>query len=28
MNERLGINIHRDAWPSTALLAAHEAAGF
>ncbi|MDX6722312.1 MAG: hypothetical protein QOD73_716 [Solirubrobacteraceae bacterium] len=28
MNERLGINIHRDAWPSTALRAAYEAAGF
>jgi sugar phosphate isomerase/epimerase len=28
MNGRLGINIHRDAWPTAPLLAAHEAAGF
>jgi sugar phosphate isomerase/epimerase len=28
MNGRLGINIHRDAWPTAPLLAANEAAGF
>jgi sugar phosphate isomerase/epimerase len=25
---RLGLNVHRDAWPTTAMLAAYEAAGF
>lgn len=28
VNERLGLNIHRDAWPTPELLAAHEEAGF
>src|SRR4051812_18756751 len=28
MHARLGLNIHRDAWPTAAALAAHEAAGF
>jgi sugar phosphate isomerase/epimerase len=28
MHARLGLNIHRDAWPTAAGLAAHEAAGF
>ena len=28
MHARLGLNIHRDAWPTTAVLAAYEAAGF
>jgi sugar phosphate isomerase/epimerase len=28
MHDRLGLNIHRDAWPTPAVLAAHVAAGF
>jgi sugar phosphate isomerase/epimerase len=28
VNDRLGLNIHRDAWPTPPMLAAHEAAGF
>ncbi|MEY2534830.1 MAG: hypothetical protein QOF29_2740 [bacterium] len=28
MHERIGLNLHRDAWPTEAVLAAHEAAGF
>lgn len=28
MHERLGLNIHRDAWPTPTVLAAHVAAGF
>ena len=28
MHARLGLNVHRDAWPTTATLAAYEAAGF
>jgi sugar phosphate isomerase/epimerase len=28
VHARLGLNIHRDAWPTTAVLAAYEAAGF
>jgi len=28
VHARLGLNIHRDAWPTTAGLAAYEAAGF
>jgi hypothetical protein len=28
MHERLGLNIHRDAWPTPIVLAAHAAAGF
>ena len=28
MHARLGLNVHRDAWPTTAVLAAYEAAGF
>jgi sugar phosphate isomerase/epimerase len=28
VHARLGLNVHRDAWPTTAVLAAYEAAGF
>jgi sugar phosphate isomerase/epimerase len=28
MDDRLGLNLHRDAWPTPRLLAAHEEAGF
>jgi sugar phosphate isomerase/epimerase len=28
VHARLGLNVHRDAWPTTATLAAYEAAGF
>jgi sugar phosphate isomerase/epimerase len=28
MPERLGLNVHRDAWPTPTVLAAHVAAGF
>jgi len=28
MHPRLGLNVHRDAWPTAASLAAYEAAGF
>jgi len=28
VHARLGLNVHRDAWPTTAGLAAYEAAGF
>jgi sugar phosphate isomerase/epimerase len=27
MDDRLGLNLHRDAWPTARLLAAHEEAG-
>jgi sugar phosphate isomerase/epimerase len=27
MHDRLGLNLHRDAWPTTRTLAAHEEAG-
>jgi sugar phosphate isomerase/epimerase len=27
MDDRLGLNLHRDAWPTSRLLAAHEEAG-
>jgi sugar phosphate isomerase/epimerase len=28
MHDRLGLNLHRDAWPTARFLAAHEEAGF
>jgi len=28
VHARLGLNVHRDAWPTTSVLAAYEAAGF
>jgi hypothetical protein len=28
MNPRLGLNLHRNHWPTVAALKAHEAAGF
>src|SRR3954453_13907572 len=28
MHTRLGLNVHRDAWPTAAALSAYEAAGF
>jgi sugar phosphate isomerase/epimerase len=28
VHARLGLNVHRDAWPTTAVLAAYEAAGY
>jgi sugar phosphate isomerase/epimerase len=28
VHARLGLNVHRDAWPTAAVLAAYEAAGF
>jgi sugar phosphate isomerase/epimerase len=28
VHARLGLNVHRDAWPTTTVLAAYEAAGF
>ncbi|HEX6620340.1 MAG TPA: hypothetical protein VF024_11805 [Solirubrobacteraceae bacterium] len=27
MHDRLGLNLHRDAWPTARVLATHEAAG-
>jgi hypothetical protein len=27
MRDRLGLNLHRDAWPTARVLAAHEEAG-
>jgi hypothetical protein len=27
MHDRLGLNLHRDAWPTARVLAAHEEAG-
>jgi sugar phosphate isomerase/epimerase len=27
MDDRLGLNLHRDAWPTARVLAAHEEAG-